>query len=275
MNNRSGLLTKYIHGKSNLEQERLVVLNQLLNQRCLDRLHLEGHENILDVGCGLGIFSRMMASHLTSGRVVGIEQEWEQIDKGKKLAFGDLADSLDTRQGSAFDLPLETNEWNTFDLGFVRFLLEHLSNPGKVVRQVYDALRPGGKLVLIDDDHANFRIVPRQSAFDRLWEAYISVYQSKGNDPFVGRNLTTLLNQSGFIQLKIDFVLFGATADQLDFIHYVNNLKTILSEAAELMKSIYRTGHNVHDDLEALQGWSRLPDATIWYVANWAEGRKP
>ena len=83
-------VAKYIHGTSLEEQERLAVLNQLLNQRCMQRIHLSGNERILDVGCGLGVFTRMLASRLTSGHVVGVEKELAQIDRGELLADAEL-----------------------------------------------------------------------------------------------------------------------------------------------------------------------------------------
>lgn len=267
-------VAKYIHGTSLEEQERLAVLNQLLNQRCMLRIQLSGNERILDVGCGLGILTRMLASRLTSGHVVGVEKESAQIDRGELLADAELVNVTDIRQGSAYDLPLQPHEWNTFDLCFIRFLLEHLSDPRLAVQQVFDALRQGGKLILVDDDHANFRITPRQPAFERLWKAYIDVYRNLGNDPFMGRNLISLLHDAGFNELKIDFILFGATADEEDFMHYANNLIGILLGSAEDIQAIYSSPEDFAEDIQAIYAWSKLPDATLWYAANWAEGVK-
>ena len=268
-------MAKYIHGTSREEQARLAILNQLLNDRCLERISLNRNDRILDIGCGLGIFSRILSELVPDGKVVGIEKEMDQINRGYELAKNTLQDHApDIRQGSAYQLPLDVQEWASFHLAFIRFLLEHLGEPDKAVTEVYKALAIDGRIILIDDDHANFRITPEQPAFDRLWSAYCQVYEQQGNDPYIGRRLISLLRQAGFRNLKIDFVLFGATADEPDFTHYANNLLGILNGAEEEISQIYRDPHHFDQDIQAIKDWANLPDATLWYAANWAEGKK-
>ena len=61
---------QYIHGSSPKEQRRLAGLNELLNQACLSELALKGKESVLDIGRGLGQFTRAIArSVYTNGRV--------------------------------------------------------------------------------------------------------------------------------------------------------------------------------------------------------------
>ena len=268
-------MAKYIHGTSEVEQNRLAKLNQLLNERCLKRIHLQGTEKLLDIGCGLGIFTRQLAKLLPGGLAIGIEKEQAQIDRGYLISKVDPeSDHADIRQGSAYKLPLRQHEWASFDFVFIRFLLEHLLNPEKALVEARRSMKPGSKIVLVDDDHANFRITPQQPAFERLWKAYCDVYEQMGSDPYIGRNLVSLLHDAGFHQLKIDFVLFGAAADESDFIHYANNLIGILEGAKEEITAIYPDTEDFAIDIAAIKKWAELPDATLWYAANWAEGIK-
>ena len=268
-------MSKYIHGTSHEEQSRLAILNRLLNERCLKKIDLTGTERILDVGCGLGIFSRLLAQELSDGVVVGVEKEQAQIDAGSAIARDQqLKAEVDIRQGSAYRLPLAEDEWDSFNLCFIRFLLEHLDRPQDALVQVYRGLIPGGKIILVDDDHANFRITPETPAFENLWSAYCQVYEQLGNDPYIGRRLISLLRKVGFQQLRIDFVLFGATQDEKDFLHYANNLIGILEGASEEIREIYGSENDFAADMQQIREWAALPDATLWYAANWAEGIK-
>jgi cyclopropane fatty-acyl-phospholipid synthase-like methyltransferase len=51
----------YIHGYSREEQERLTLMQQLVNEAELQVLDLAGAERILDVGAGLGQMVRALA----------------------------------------------------------------------------------------------------------------------------------------------------------------------------------------------------------------------
>ena len=78
---------QYIHGSRPEEQHRLSGMNTLLNRSCLRELGLAGGEAILDLGSGLGQFSREMA-HVagTSGRVLGIERDPDQLAEARRQA---------------------------------------------------------------------------------------------------------------------------------------------------------------------------------------------
>src|SRR5262245_44444090 len=69
----------YIHGSKPKEQQRLSDLNGLLNRACLSELALTGGETVLDVGSGLGQFTRDMARVALPGRVLGIERDKKQL----------------------------------------------------------------------------------------------------------------------------------------------------------------------------------------------------
>ncbi|TPW14796.1 MAG: type 11 methyltransferase, partial [bacterium] len=165
----------YIHGTDAEEQDRLTGLNRLINARCLAALHLSPGESILDVGSGLGQMSRVMAravagaagsSGTDSGagptpRLLGIEGSREQLDEARRQAEADGETGLvEFRHGDALSLPLTGKEWGSFDLAHARFLLEHVTDPLAVVHSMVRAVRPGGRLLLLDDDHDLLRLWP-------------------------------------------------------------------------------------------------------------------
>jgi ubiquinone/menaquinone biosynthesis C-methylase UbiE len=268
----------YIHGTSSQEQDRLSLLNDILNDRSLEQLELRGGERVLDVGCGLAQLSRAMARAVApgGGKVIGIERSEEQMAAAQRrspVAAED--DTLELRRGDAFALPLRGDEWGSFDVAHARFLLEHVSDPLAVVRAMARAVRTGGRVVLEDDDHALMTLWPEPPGFRAAWEAYIRSYDRVGNDPYVGRRLVGLLLQAGLSPTRNTWLFFGSCAGHPAFDAYVTNLAGVLSGARS---SIIETGlapEHLDDALDRLQEWKQRRDATLWYGIPWAEGRKP
>jgi SAM-dependent methyltransferase len=266
---------EYIHGTDPEEQVRLSLLNDLLNVGSLRELSLQGGERILDVGSGLGQLSRAMAR--TAGvRVVGIERSAEQIAEAHRQATrADEAGLVEFRQGDALQLPLRDEEWGTFDLAHTRFLLEHVADPLAVVRAMARAVRPGGRVVLEDDDHDGLRLWPEPPGFVNLWQAYQRSYEHVGNDPAIGRRLVSLLVEAGAEPVRNTVVFFGSCAGDPRFSLYVENLIGVIAGARTTVVKAGLLDPAAFDAAIAdLRAWSRDAAATLWYAVSWAEGRQ-
>ncbi len=266
----------YIHGTSGEEQQRLTLLNTvLLNDACVRELALGGGERVLDVGSGLGQFTRAMAK-AAGTKAVGIELSTEQIAEalGQAQRDGD-AGIAEFREGDARKLPLRDDEWGTFDVVHTRFVLEHVPDPLNVVKEMARAARKGGRIVLADDDHDIGRLNPDVPGFRQLWSAYMESYRAVGNDPLIGRKLTTLLVEAGANPTRTTWVFFGGCAGQPNFDVYARNLISVLNGAKETIVS-----NRLFDEtdflrvVDSLEKWSQMPDAALWYAVSWAEGLK-
>jgi len=118
----------YIHGTAPEEQERLSLLNRLMNDASLREVALRGGEKIVDFGCGLGQLTRGFA-RAAGQPVLGIERSAEQLAEGaRQAAEAGEAALLELRQGDAALPPIESHEWGTFDVAHARFVLEPLEN---------------------------------------------------------------------------------------------------------------------------------------------------
>jgi SAM-dependent methyltransferase len=272
----------YIHGSSSTERQRLALMNELINARCLQALQLRQEQRVLDVGAGTGQFTRLMSQHLPlTSRIVAVERNPEQRNAALELAAtqSDSAAtgcSIDFRLGDAFDLPLSPDEWGRFDLAHTRFLLEHVADPLGVVQQMVKAVRPGGRIVLLDDDHDLLRFWPEPPGLADAWQAYFESYRAIGNDPLIGRKLPQLLHQAGAVPSRIDYVLYGACSGEAAFAGIVGNLVGVLQGARATVLATSKVLAEEYDQaVLALQRFATVPGATIWYVINFAEGIKP
>jgi serine phosphatase RsbU (regulator of sigma subunit)/ubiquinone/menaquinone biosynthesis C-methylase UbiE len=268
----------YIHGTDPEEQRRLSRLNDLLNERSLRGMDIHLGDRIVDAGCGLGQLTRAMARKAgSSGGVVGIERSEEQIGEARRQAsLAGEEDLIEIRRGNASDLPLEDGEWGTFDIAHTRFVLEHVPDPERVVANMFRAVRPGGRVILEDDDHDVLRLSPEVPEFERLWRAYIETYRALKCDPFIGRRLVTLLRDAGAESTRNDWKFFGGCHGTPMFRDLVANFIHIVDGARDTILSVTGVDEPALDEgFRVFREWSERPDASMWYGTFWAEGSRP
>src|SRR4029434_8923228 len=226
-------MSHYIHGSDPAEQSRLSRLNDLINARCFPKLKLEDGLRILDVGSGLGQLTYRMSEAVgPNGFCLGIERDTNQLSVARK---NHVAPNLEFRQGDALDLPLTSQEIESFVFTHARFLLEHLANPAKAVSEMVKSLKPGGRIFLADDDHEPLTLFPEPIGFQALWSAYMDSYVEVGNDPLIGRKLTKLLVDQGVRNVRNDAVFFGYSVGYAHFPLFVDNLIGVISTSCNVM----------------------------------------
>ncbi len=267
--------SQYIHGTTSEEQSRLSRLNDLLNSRSVEAMSLRGGEKILDVGSGLGQLTRAMA-RAAGAKVIGIERSEEQIREAQRQAVLAGEETLaEFRRGDALQFPLRPDEWETFDVAHTRFLLEHVPQPLEIVRAMVRAVRPGGRIILEDDDHDLLRLWPEPQGLGALWQAYMRSYEHLGNDPIVGRRLVSLLAEAGAQPVRNTLLFFGSCAGDDHFAGYVKNLIGVIDGArATVIDAGLLSADRFDSAIHSLREWSRQKDSAIWYAMSWAEGRR-
>jgi SAM-dependent methyltransferase len=262
----------YLHGTAPDEQRRLSTLNALMNDAAMRELRLRGGERIVDFGCGLAQLTRAMAR--TAGvRAVGIERSPEQLAEAARQARADGEEHLvDLRRGEA-EAGVPRDEEGSFDVAHARFVLEHVRDPLAVVRAMARAVRPGGRIVLQDDDHDVLRLWPEPLGVRSLWRAYIRTYDRLGNDPYVGRRLVELLAAAGARPVRATWIFFGACAGDAAFPTFVDNMASIVAGARDAIVSGRLLGPAEFDAaLAELRRFRDRADGAFWYAICWAEG---
>lgn len=124
----------------------------------IDTLNLNGHETVLDVGCGKGSFLLNVAKRLnTNGHAHGIDI-WSQTDLSNnslQLALKNAA-----LEGAADKVSIKTNDMrdiefpdNSFDLVVANLAIHNLkarADRQKSLAEIVRVLRPKAKFAIID-----------------------------------------------------------------------------------------------------------------------------
>ncbi|HUD70644.1 MAG TPA: methyltransferase domain-containing protein [Dongiaceae bacterium] len=269
----------YVHGTSGREQERLRMMNEVINPPALRRIDVRPGDRVAEFASGLGQMSRAFARAAgANGLVVGVERSAAQRDAAiAMLAETAAADPgrapIDLRLGDALAPPFAEGEWGSFDIAHTRFLLEHLPSPCDLVRVMVRAVRPGGRVILQDEDHEILRLWPEIPGFMAVWNAYIESYERAGNDPRVGRKLVALLHEAGARPSRSDWVFFGGCSGEPRFAPLVENLARVLEGAAEATAATGKvSAAQVIDAAAAARVWGRRPGAALWFALAWVEG---
>lgn len=106
---------------------------------------LDGHELVLDAGCGPGHTALRFAQF--AQRVIGIDLANSMLEQARRLAAERGLSNVEFRQGDVEALPFDAN---TFDVVTTRYSAHHWPNPAAALTEFRRVLRPSGCLLLAD-----------------------------------------------------------------------------------------------------------------------------
>jgi SAM-dependent methyltransferase len=182
--------------ESNLERQRL--LAQFLGPfttSVLEKIDFPPNARCLDLGCGIGETTRLIASFLKQGgSCLGVDQNPELIQAASQAANG-LPVSF--QQGDAMRLPFEDG---AFDFVFTRYLLTHLPQPETNIREMLRVARPGGTVMAIEPDASSQASYPHSWAYERL----PGLVTPLGLDVIIGRKLVALFRAAGAKHFRVE-----------------------------------------------------------------------
>jgi len=175
----------YTFGDTDVAAARLRLLASVFapsSRRLLGSLSDAGGALALDLGCGPGYTTALVAEHSQVQRVIGLDQSPRLLEQARqehadpRLGF-ELADV----SKPPFALPAA-------DFLYARFLLTHLREPAQVVRSWASAAQPGARLVL---EETAF-MIGAHPAFPRYYALVERMQAHYGQRMYIGRELAAL-----------------------------------------------------------------------------------
>jgi SAM-dependent methyltransferase len=126
-------------------------LDQLANANAAwltRRLTLPAHARVLDVGCGSGAYSRLLAATSPDVRVVAIDREEVAETARRRAADAGLEEQVEVRGGD-----LRAVDWSTdYDLVLFSNLLHGYDEASSIalLERARRVLRPGGQIAILE-----------------------------------------------------------------------------------------------------------------------------
>ena len=202
--------SRYVIRGGGVGRDRLRVLSGVLGPTTaalLDRAGIAADAECLDVGCGGGDVTALLAARAPSGRVVGTDRDAVKIE----LARTGAAPNVEFRVEDVADTVASVAR---YDVVYARFLLSHLRDAAAWVRSLAQLVAPDGALVVEDVRISAAFCSPPCSAFQRSQDIYSQTVRANGGDPELGPHLPRHLRAAGLDDIGIEVVQpAGLTGD--------------------------------------------------------------
>jgi ubiquinone/menaquinone biosynthesis C-methylase UbiE len=164
-------------------------------RRLIDQIALAPGARCLDAGCGPGETMHLMAERVgPSGQVVGVD-----IDAALGGEAVRALHDAGHHQCEFVPLDVSCDEFpgGPYDLVYARLLLYHLPQRSAVLRGLWDAVAPGGHLLVQDYDLRAISVLPALASVDELARVVVAAFTAAGCDVHVGARLPELFVRAG------------------------------------------------------------------------------
>lgn len=195
----AGQQDRYALGRTPQEYERLrqqARVWEAATGRLLGQLGLGPGARCLDAGCGPGETMRLMAERTgPTGQVLGVD-----TDAALGAQAVAMLHSAGHRHCAFHAADLTTGEpvpGGPFDVVYARLLLFHLPQRVDVLARLWDAVAPGGFLLVQDYDVRSISTLPELDSVGEVTRIFTSAFGAVGADVSVGTRLPDLFAQAG------------------------------------------------------------------------------
>lgn len=163
----------------------------------LDQLGLDQAERVLDVGCGLGADVAELARRLPPrGTATGLDASETMIAEARRRT-ADLGLNITFDTGDAASLPYDDA---SFDACRTERVLNHVPDPGQVIREMSRVTRPGGRIAALEFDHGSAMVDHPDRDTTRTILQTLGDSMAQG---WIGRQLPRLFRRAGLTDLKV------------------------------------------------------------------------
>jgi SAM-dependent methyltransferase len=207
---------------------------QEMRRAFLAGLDLAAPADVLEVGCGTGVLTRLLAALPQVRTVVGVDLAESLVEKARELAPGLRFERADARS-----LPFADA---SFDVAVFDSTLSHVPEPERALGEAFRVLRPGGLLAAFDGDYATTTVALDEH--DPLQTCVAAMMANSVTDRRIMRRLPALLRERGFEVVRTDSHGFVESGDG-------GYMLTIIDRGADMLQASGTIGEDLAAALKA------------------------
>lgn len=169
------------------------------------RFGLSNGMKIIDCGSGPGYLSEKLLSLLPESNVTAVEMDPSLVAVAEqRLLNYRNAERCSVVNNSILKMDFPDS---SFDFAIARLVVEHVPDPEAACRELYRVLKPGGIVVIIDNDfEMHVRTFPHIAELNDLYNAYCKARSDEGGNPKIGRGLPVFLKKTGFSNVDLEII---------------------------------------------------------------------
>jgi ubiquinone/menaquinone biosynthesis C-methylase UbiE len=177
---------------------------------------------ILDVGCGTGSDLIHLANLFPKSNFVGVDKSENFLAIAKQRAAS--LENIQFLPGDASRLPIDKE---SIDAIRIDRSLQHMETPAAILREMVRVTKSGGRIVACEPDWETFLLF--NGEFDDSWQI-ASFFQRSIRNPFIGRELASLMNECGMKHLETHVHAF--CTDKLEEADVIFDLEKVKDQCA-------------------------------------------
>jgi ubiquinone/menaquinone biosynthesis C-methylase UbiE len=219
-------MADYIHGSTDLREVARLIKQALVwvAPRMLGDFTTRSGIRVLDLGTGVGAMAAALARRHPGIELWGLDLRAPQLAQAQ--ALHPVAHYV---QGDGTRMPFPDS---SFDRVLASWVLEHIPEPSKVLREVRRILLPGGQCLFLEVDNATLRLVPPSGNIERALALLNRAQVEGGGHPYIGQKLEALMQAEGFSEVKVRSLEIDGDASDPE------TLRASAEELAEIFESL-------------------------------------
>lgn len=270
----SATSSKYLHGYTKKEQDRLLSQAEFLEPFVYSGVNLEFLTNCLEVGSGVGAQTKILLRRFPKLKVQSIELSRDQISRAKVFLAAELKQKrVQILEGDATQFKLKQK----FQSAFLCWFLEHVPDPLAALKNTFDHLEPGAVIYCSEVFNQTLFLDPYSPAAIKYWFEFNDLQWTIKGHPFVGAKLGHYLKEAGFTDIRTEVrpFHFDSRSPKIRsaFIDYF--FQILLSAEKEMIKTGRVSKELVNEMHKEFEVVKRTQDSVFFYAYIHATARKP